>query len=91
MQGRLMGKRLTGRHFYDWLKRRLALARLYMRVNTLPIIFILLSGIAGGGYEISSVDTGYSDCQLCADLNSLHLLPWSEGAVLAISNPHVGK
>nr|CAD2202732.1 unnamed protein product [Meloidogyne enterolobii] len=31
MQGRLMGKRLTGRHFYDWLKRRLALARLYMR------------------------------------------------------------
>nr|CAD2155997.1 unnamed protein product [Meloidogyne enterolobii] len=80
MQGRLMGKRLTGRHFLGLNQKKISISTFVYAVT--------IEGIAGGGYEISSVDTGYSDCHLCADPNSLHLLPWSEGAVLAISNPH---
>ncbi|KAF7631151.1 Gln-synt_C domain-containing protein [Meloidogyne graminicola] len=79
MQGRLIGKRLTGRHFLEMDQKMLNIC-IFSHATT-------IEGILGTGYELSSFETGFNDCDLCADLNSLYLLPWAEGSVLALANP----
>jgi glutamine synthetase len=77
MQGRLMGKRVTGRFFVDEVARGGAHACSYLlgcdvEMEPLP------------GYRLTSWDTGYRDVRLEPDFETLRRLPWLEKTALVL-------
>ncbi len=77
MQGRLMGKRVTGRFFIDEVAAGGAHACSYLlgcdvEMEPLP------------GYRLTSWATGYHDVQLRPDLTTLRRLPWLERTALVL-------
>ncbi len=77
MQGRLMGKRVTGHFFVDEVARDGAHACSYLlgcdvEMEPLP------------GYRLTSWDTGYHDVRLQPDLGTLRPVPWLERTALVL-------
>jgi glutamine synthetase len=79
MQGRLVGKRLTARHFLDEVVPHGAEGCNYLlstNVEMQPV----------PGYATASWDLGYGDFMLKPDLSTLRRLPWLEGSALCLSD-----
>ena len=79
MQGRLMGKRMSGRIFVDEVRGHGAeccnyLLAVDVDMNTVP------------GYPMSSWDTGYGDMVMKPDLSTLRLIPWLPGTALVLAD-----
>jgi glutamine synthetase len=77
MQGRLVGKRVTGRFFVDEVARDGAHACSYLlacdvEMEPLP------------GYRLASWATGYHDVSLRPDLETLRRLPWLEKTAMVL-------
>jgi glutamine synthetase len=77
MQGRLMGKRVTGRFFLDQVAESGAHACTYLlgvdvEMEPLP------------GYRLTSWDTGYHDMHMRADLGTLRRIPWLDRTALVL-------
>jgi glutamine synthetase len=79
MQGRLVGKRVSARHFIDEMAEHGAECCSYLLavdvdMNTVP------------GYAMSSWDTGYGDMVMVPDLTTFRLVPWMPGTALVIAD-----
>ena len=79
MQGRLMGKRLTGRFFIEHVARDGSHACSYLLgtdvdMNTLP------------GFALTSWRTGYHDFKVRPDLRTLRLAPWLEKTAIVLGD-----
>ncbi len=77
MQGRLVGKRVTGRFFVDEVAQEGAHACSYLLacdVDMEPL----------PGYQLTSWATGYHDVRLRPDLATLRRLPWLENTALVL-------
>jgi glutamine synthetase len=78
LQGRFMGKRVTGHYFLDdimgaeGLHACLYLVTVDMEMEPLP------------GYEYANWETGYGDFRMVPDINTLRLVPWLEKTALVI-------
>src|SRR5256885_12476262 len=72
MQGRLQGKRFTGRHFVDEVAEQVAEG-----CNYLLAVDVEMTPVSG--YEMSSWERGYGDFSMRPDLASLRPVPWQEG------------
>jgi glutamine synthetase len=78
LQGRFMGKRVTGRYFLEevlgaeGLHACLYLVTVDMEMEPLP------------GYKYANWDTGYGDFKMIPDLDTLRLIPWLEKTALVI-------
>ncbi|MDQ4026516.1 MAG: glutamine synthetase family protein [Actinomycetota bacterium] len=78
LQGRFMGKRVTGHYFLDdilgseGLHACLYLVTVDMEMEPLP------------DYEYANWETGYGDFRMVPDLNTLRLIPWLEKTALVI-------
>jgi glutamine synthetase len=75
MQGRLQGKRLTGRFFLD-----VVLEQATEGCNYLLAVDVEMNTV--GGYAMSSWESGYGDFVMRPDLSTLRRVPWHEGSVL---------
>jgi glutamine synthetase len=75
MQGRLQGKRLTGRFFLDEV-----LPHGTEGCNYLLAVDVDMNTVEG--YAMASWDTGYGDFVMRPDLSTLRRLPWLEGTAL---------
>ncbi len=76
MQGRLMGKRVTGRFFLDSVVEETHgcnyLLTVDMEMEPVP------------GYEAASWELGYGDFVFKPDLDTLRRIPWLEGTALVL-------
>ena len=78
LQGRFMGKRVTGHYFLDevlgeeGLHACLYLVTVDMEMEPLP------------GYEYANWETGYGDFRMVPDLKTLRLIPWLEKTALVV-------
>ncbi|HEV2281736.1 MAG TPA: glutamine synthetase family protein [bacterium] len=77
MQGRLMGKRVTGRFFLDQVAESGAHACSYLlgvdvEMEPLP------------GYRLTSWDSGYHDLHMRPDFDTLRRIPWLERTALVL-------
>ncbi|HVE14988.1 MAG TPA: glutamine synthetase family protein [Elusimicrobiota bacterium] len=77
MQGRWMGKRVTGRFFLESAAKHGTHACSYlltvdMEMNTLP------------GFALTSWEKGYQDFHMVPDLSTIRLLPWLEKSAIVI-------
>jgi glutamine synthetase len=78
LQGRFMGKRVTGEYFLndvlgeEGLHACLYLVTVDMEMEPLP------------GYEYANWETGYGDFRMVPDLDTLRLIPWLEKTALVI-------
>jgi glutamine synthetase len=79
MQGRLVGKRVSGRDFVDEFAVHGAEC-----CNYLLAVDVDMNTVAG--YAMSSWDTGYGDMVMTPDLDTLRLLPWLPGTALVITD-----
>ena len=85
MQGRLVGKRVTGKAFLDYVHKETHFCNyLYtvdMDMYTVP------------GFKSSSWETGYGDMTVKPDQNTLKVLPWLEKTALVLGDAfeHDGK
>jgi glutamine synthetase len=79
MQGRLVGKRVSGRDFVDEFAAHGAEC-----CNYLLAVDVEMNTVAG--YAMSSWDTGYGDMVMTPDLDTLRLLPWLPGTALVITD-----
>jgi glutamine synthetase len=77
MQGRLQGKRITGRYFLNEVVPHGAEA-----CNYLLAVDVDMNTV--GGYSMSSWDTGYGDFVLKPDLATLRMMPWHPGTALVL-------
>src|SRR5215467_15818782 len=73
--GRLMGKRVVGRHFVDQVLAEGIHACIYlftvdMEMEPLP------------GFKLTSWERGYGDMKLVPDLSTLRRIPWLPGTAL---------
>jgi glutamine synthetase len=75
MQGRLQGKRLTGRFFLDEV-----LDHDTEGCNYLLAVDVEMNTV--GGYAMSSWESGYGDFVMRPDLSTLRRVPWHEATVL---------
>lgn len=77
MQGRLMGKRVTGRYFVDNVLDGTIEACDYLLavdVDMTPL----------PGYTFANWDTGYGDMSAVPDLSTLRLVPWIEKTAIVL-------
>lgn len=77
VQGRLMGKRVTGRFFLEEVGKGGAHACAYLLtvdVDMEPL----------PGYKLASWQTGYQDFKAIPDLTTLRLVPWLEKTALVL-------
>lgn len=78
MQGRLVGKRITGRFFLDHAVHEMHvcdyLLTVDMEMEPVP------------GYRAASWDTGYGDFGVRPDLGTLRRIPWLEGTALVLGD-----
>ena len=79
MQGRLMGKRLTARHFVDEVAEHGAEG-----CNYLLAVDVEMTPVAG--FAMASWERGYGDFLLVPDLDTLCEVPWQEGTALCIAD-----
>jgi len=78
-QGRLVGKRVSGRMWRDVVLSHGAEA-----CNYLLSVDVDLNTVEG--YAMSSWETGYGDMLLVPDTSTLRRIPWQEGTALVISD-----
>jgi glutamine synthetase len=79
MQGRLMGKRLTARHFVEEVAEHGAEGCNYLLavdVDMTPV----------DGFAMASWAGGYGDFVMRPDLDTLRLIPWQEATALCIAD-----
>ncbi len=77
LQGRLLGKRVTGRFFLDAVLHGSMEACTYLLavdVDMTPL----------PGYRYAAWETGYGDFSAVPDLSTLRLVPWLEGTALVL-------
>ncbi len=78
MQGRLMGKRVTGHFFRDSVAEETHacdyLLAVDMEMEPVP------------GFKMASWDLGYGDFVIKPDMNTLRRIPWLEGTALVIGD-----
>ncbi len=78
MQGRLVGKRITGAFFLDHAVHEMHvcdyLLTVDMEMEPVP------------GYQAASWDSGYGDFGVRPDLNTLRRIPWLEGTALVLGD-----
>src|SRR5919112_708061 len=79
MQGRLQGKRLTGRHFVDEVIAHGAEA-----CNYLLAVDVEMNTVEG--YAMSSWDRGYGDFEMKPDFDTLRRVPWHEGTAMCMAD-----
>jgi glutamine synthetase len=77
MQGRLQGKRLTGRHFLEEVAEHGAEG-----CNYLLAVDVEMAPV--DGYQMSSWERGYGDFSMRPDLETLRLVPWQEGTAMCL-------
>jgi glutamine synthetase len=81
MEGRLVGKRLTARHFLESVVPHGAESCEYLLATDVDMS-------PQQGYGLAGWNRGFGDFQLKADLSSLRLLPWQPGAALVIADAY---
>lgn len=78
MQGRLIGKRVTGHFFLDSVVKEMHvcdyLLTVDMEMEPVP------------GFKAASWDTGYGDFGVRPDLNTLRVIPWLPGTALVLGD-----
>ena len=78
MQGRLVGKRVTGKAFLDYAHKETHFCNYLYTVDfdmyTVP------------GFKSSSWDTGYGDMTVIPDQNTIKILPWLEKTALILGD-----
>jgi glutamine synthetase len=79
MQGRLQGKRLTGRFFVDEVAGSAAEG-----CNYLLAVDVEMNTVEG--YAHASWDTGYGDFVMQPDLATLRMIPWLPGTALCMAD-----
>jgi glutamine synthetase len=79
MQGRLMGKRMTARHFLEEVAEHGAEA-----CNYLLAVDVDMNTVEG--YELASWERGYGDFEMHPDLSTLRYVPWHEGTALCLAD-----
>jgi glutamine synthetase len=79
MQGRVMGKRLTARHFLEEVLEHGAEA-----CNYLLAVDVDMNTVEG--YAMSSWEGGYGDFVLKPDLDTLRPVPWNAGTALVMAD-----
>jgi len=79
MQGRLQGKRLTGRHFLDEIVGHGAEG-----CNYLLAVDVDMTPVEG--YAMSSWDRGYGDFVMRPDLETLRPVPWQPGTAMCLAD-----
>ena len=81
MEGRLVGKRLTARHFLESALLHGAESCEYLLATDVDMS-------PQQGYGLAGWNRGFSDFQLKPDLTSLRLLPWQPGAALVLADAY---
>lgn len=79
MQGRLTGKRVSGRLFVEEVAAHGAEC-----CNYLLAVDVDMNTV--DGYAISSWDTGYGDMVMTPDFSTLRLIPWLPGTALVMAD-----
>jgi glutamine synthetase len=79
MQGRLQGKRLTGRHFLDEVVRHGAEGCNYLLATDVDMTPV-------DGYEMASWDRGYGDFAMRPDFSTLRPVPWHPATVMCLAD-----
>ena len=79
MEGRLVGKRLTGRHFLESAVPHGAESCEYLLATDVDMS-------PQQGYGLAGWNRGFGDFQLKPDLATLRLLPWHPGAALVLAD-----
>jgi glutamine synthetase len=79
MQGRLQGKRFTGRHFVEEVARHGAEG-----CNYLLAVDVEMNTV--DGYAMSSWERGYGDFAMRPDLSTLRPVPWHEGTAMCLAD-----
>jgi glutamine synthetase len=79
MQGRLVGKRLTARHFLDEVVPHGAEGCNYLLATDVDMRPV-------PGYAMASWDLGYGDFVMKPDMSTLRALPWLEGTALCLAD-----
>ncbi len=79
MQGRLQGKRLTGRYFLDEVLHHGAEG-----CNYLLAVDVEMNTV--DGYEMASWQKGYGDFVMRPDLTTLRMMPWETATVLCLAD-----
>jgi glutamine synthetase len=79
MQGRLMGKRLTARHFVDEVAEHGAEG-----CNYLLAVDVDMTPVEG--FAMASWAGGYGDFVMRPDLDTLRLVPWQQATALCIAD-----
>ena len=79
MQGRLMGKRVSTRFFFDEVAQSGAEA-----CNYLFAVDVDMNTV--GGYKMAGWDTGYGDMVMKPDLTTLRRIPWLPGTALVLAD-----
>ena len=85
MQGRIVGKRVTGHFFLDSIKDEMHAC------NYLLAVDIGMEPVPG--YKAASWEKGYGDFTVKCDMNTLRVIPWLEGTALVMGDiqDHHGK
>ena len=78
MQGRLVGKRVTGRFFLDKCIDEMHVCDYLLTVD--------MDMEPVPGYRVASWDTGYGDFALKPDLSTLRRIPWLEATALVLAD-----
>ena len=83
MQGRMIGKRMTGRHFSESGYKGLTASFYFYTIN--------IEGHPAGSYEVANWEQGFGNCMHKADLSTLRRIPWMEKTALVICDSMVGR
>ena len=78
LQGRLMGKRVTGHHFLDHVVNGEGIEA----CDYLLAVDVEMTPLAG--YQFASWEEGYGDMRAVPDLTTLRLVPWLENTALVL-------
>ena len=78
MQGRLIGKRVTGHYFLDQVVNEMHCCDYLLAVD--------LEMEPVPGYQAASWDLGYGDFAIRPDLATLRRIPWLEGTALVLGD-----
>src|SRR5579864_5816755 len=79
MEGRLVGKRLTARHFLESTVAHGAESCEYLLATDVDMS-------PQQGYSLAGWNRGFGDFQLKADLSTLRPVPWQQGAALVLAD-----
>src|SRR5438270_7265046 len=79
MEGRLVGKRVTARHFLESTVGHGAESCEYLLATDVDMS-------PQQGYGLAGWNRGFGDFQLKADLSTLRLMPWHPGAALVLAD-----